>query len=169
MAHHGLSYAAATWGEVSSPTGPRWDTQGSCELVVELTNDADRPVSEVVQVYLHDPVASVVRPVQQLVGVARVDLEVGTSSRVRFRLHADLTSFTGRDLVRIGPPDHIGVQPIEAVVEASGHVRFLLILDDHPVVARQNELGSLRGITQAAADTEPCRCPEPCERDHANE
>jgi len=43
------------------------------------------------------------------------------------------------------------------------------VLADHPVVARQNELDSLRGVTQAAADTAPCTCPEHCERDHANE
>jgi len=42
-------------------------------------------------------------------------------------------------------------------------------LADHPVISRQNELGSLRGVTPAAADTHPCTCPGPCERDHANE
>jgi hypothetical protein len=31
------------------------------------------------------------------------------------------------------------------------------------------DLGSLRGLTPAAADQQPCTCPEPCERDHANE
>ena len=69
-----------------------------------LANEADRDVSEVVQVYLHDRSASVVRPVQQLVGAARVDLAPGQRARVRFALHADLTSFTGRDLVRIVEP-----------------------------------------------------------------
>jgi beta-xylosidase len=47
----------------------------------DLVNDSDRPVAEVVQVYLHDHTASVVRPVQQLVGAARVDLPVGGSGR----------------------------------------------------------------------------------------
>jgi len=101
---HGLSYADATWGAVSAASGDRWDTEGSCELVVELANEADRTVSEVVQVYLHDLASSVVRPVQQLIGAARVDLEPGERRRVRFELSADLTSFTGRDLVRIVEP-----------------------------------------------------------------
>jgi hypothetical protein len=43
------------------------------------------------------------------------------------------------------------------------------VMADHPVVTRQNELDSLRGVTTAAADTAPCACPEACERDHANE
>jgi hypothetical protein len=38
-----------------------------------------------------------------------------------------------------------------------------------PVLARQAEIGSLRGVTPAAADVSECACPEPCERDHANE
>jgi len=101
---HGLSYAAATWGAVAAVSGERWDTDGSCEIAVDLVNDADREVSEVVQVYLHDPVSSVVRPVQQLIGAARVDLEPGERRQVRFALSADLTSFTGRDLVRIVEP-----------------------------------------------------------------
>ena len=74
---HGLSYASATWGSVAATTGSRWDTDGTCELVVELANESNLPVSEVVQVYLHDSVATVVRPVQQLVGVARLDLGAG--------------------------------------------------------------------------------------------
>jgi len=101
---HGLSYAAVTWGEVTSVTGPHWDVDGTTELSVELRNDADRPASEVVQVYLHDVAASVAPPVQRLVGAARVDLEPGEGRRVSFALHADLTSFTGRDLLRVVEP-----------------------------------------------------------------
>lgn len=40
---------------------------------------------------------------------------------------------------------------------------------EHPVLARQAEIDSLRGVTPAAADVSACTCPEPCERDHANE
>ncbi|WP_036507760.1 beta-glucosidase family protein [Nocardioides sp. URHA0020] len=104
---HGLSYAAATWGAVTATcgsSGSQWGTDGTCELVVELANETDRDVSEVVQVYLHDRSASVVRPVQQLVGAARVDLAVGRRARVRLSLSADLTSFTGRDLTRVVEP-----------------------------------------------------------------
>ena len=68
------------------------------------------------QVYLHDRAASVVRPVQQLVAAARVDLAAGERAEVRFALHADLTSFTGRDLVRL-------VEPGAVATELSGHNR----------------------------------------------
>ncbi len=37
------------------------------------------------------------------------------------------------------------------------------------VVVAQTDISALRGVTGAAADTSDCVCPEPCERDHANE
>jgi beta-glucosidase len=92
---HGLSYAPAAWSEVSLPA-PEWRTDGTCELSVTLTGDPDRATSEVVQVYLHDPVAEVTRPVRQLVAAIRVDLAAGASRTATVRLHADLTSYTGR-------------------------------------------------------------------------
>ena len=54
-----------------------------------------------VQLYLHDPVASVVRPVNKLIGFARVPLDAGAQARVTFEVPADLASFTGRDGERI--------------------------------------------------------------------
>jgi len=43
------------------------------------------------------------------------------------------------------------------------------VIEDHPVLTRQAEIGMLRGVTDAAADVSECTCPELCERDHANE
>jgi beta-xylosidase len=101
---HGLSYARATWVDVRLPSGPEWQTDGTCELEVTLRNDSERDTSEVVQVYLHDVTAEVVRPVQQLVGAVRVDLAAGEAARAWIGLHADLTSFAGRSGVRIVEP-----------------------------------------------------------------
>ena len=122
---HGLSYAAATWGAAGTTSGSTWATDGTCELEVQLANEADRDVSEVVQVYLHDCSSSVVRPVQQLIGAARVDLPPSARARVRFTLSADLTSFTGRDLVRIVEPGAVELW----VGASSTDVREVVALD----------------------------------------
>jgi hypothetical protein len=37
------------------------------------------------------------------------------------------------------------------------------------LVAELGDVGALRGVSEASADLAPCTCPEPCERDHANE
>lgn len=74
---------------------------------LRITNTGDRAGAEVVQLYLHDPFASVVRPVQRLIGFARVSLEPGETARVSFEVHPDLTSFTGVAGRRIVEPGRI--------------------------------------------------------------
>jgi beta-xylosidase len=93
---HGLSYAPATWLGVTRRSPERWPTDGSCQLAVPMRNDAPILATEVVQVYLHDPVAEVARPLQQLIAAARVELPPGASRTVLIDLHADLTAYTGR-------------------------------------------------------------------------
>jgi beta-glucosidase len=63
---------------------------------VTLRNDHQREASEVVQVYLHDPVAEVARPERQLIAARRVRLAPGETVVLEIGLHADLTSYTGR-------------------------------------------------------------------------
>ena len=71
---------------------------------VEVRNVGARAGADVVQLYLHDPVAQVTRPVVRLVGYAKVHLEPGQAGRVTFDIPADLAAFTGRDGRRIVEP-----------------------------------------------------------------
>ncbi|MFG2089121.1 MULTISPECIES: beta-glucosidase [unclassified Spirillospora] len=84
-------------------------TDGSVEVSAVVRNTGDHAGTEVVQLYLSDPVASVVRPVRWLAGWARVRLEPGDAARIVFDVHADRTSFTGPDLRRIVEPGAIEV------------------------------------------------------------
>jgi beta-xylosidase len=70
-------------------------------LSLVVTNTGDRAGDEVVQVYLHDPVAQVARPVRQLIGFARVHLEPGCAAEISFDIHADRTAYTDAGLDRI--------------------------------------------------------------------
>ncbi|WP_410578398.1 beta-glucosidase family protein [Amycolatopsis sp. lyj-108] len=103
---HGLSYGAVRWDDVTAPD-PTWPTDGRCRVRVTLSNDGDRTTTEVVQIYLHDPVAEVARPVQQLIAAKRVDLAPGATEVVEIGLHADLTSYTGRAGKRIVEPGDV--------------------------------------------------------------
>jgi hypothetical protein len=105
---HGLSYTRFEYEELAI-TPERVATDGRVEIAFTLRNAGSRDGEEVVQLYLHDPVASVTRPVQQLRGFARVALAVGAAVRVTFRVHADLCSFSGLDLARIVEPGRIEV------------------------------------------------------------
>ncbi|MFE6974388.1 glycoside hydrolase family 3 N-terminal domain-containing protein [Streptomyces sp. NPDC057682] len=91
---HGLSYTAFDW-EGGDPEPAELPTDGSADVEITVRNSGDREGAEVVQLYLHDPVAQTTRPQARLIGYARVPLAAGAAARVRFRFHADLASFTG--------------------------------------------------------------------------
>jgi beta-xylosidase len=105
---HGLSYTSFEYADLV--IGPEEiTTDGTVEISCTVRNTGTRPGTEVVQLYLSDPVAQVVRPVRWLAGFARVPLEPGRARRVMFRLHADRTAFHGRAGVRVVEPGEIGV------------------------------------------------------------
>jgi beta-xylosidase len=84
-------------------------TDGEFTVSVRIRNTGSRAGTEVVQLYLHDIAAQVTRPVRQLAGFARVLVEPGAAARVQFRVHADRTAFTGRDLRRVVEPGDLDV------------------------------------------------------------
>lgn len=100
---HGLGYTSFAWE--AAPAPEIFDEEIELELLVR--NTGDRAGADVVQLYLSDPVASVVRPVRRLIGYARVHLEAGEASRVRFTVPADVTSFTGPEGERIVEPGEL--------------------------------------------------------------
>jgi beta-glucosidase len=53
---------------------------------VKVSNTGPRKGDEVVQLYLHDPVASISQPVRRLRGFERLTLDPGTSRTVTFTL-----------------------------------------------------------------------------------
>jgi beta-glucosidase len=63
-----------------------------------------------VQIYLHDPVADVARPVQNLLAAPRIDLAPHETREITISLHADLTSYTGSDGRRQVDPGEIELQ-----------------------------------------------------------
>jgi beta-xylosidase len=93
---HGLSYTSFAYSDLVIDQ-PEIGTDGTAVISCTVRNTGARAGAEVVQLYLSDPVAQVVRPARWLAGFARVPLEPGQARRVAFRLHADRTAFTGRD------------------------------------------------------------------------
>jgi len=103
---HGMSYTSFGYDNLSA-SAAELDTAGSVELKVTVRNTGSRAGDEVVQLYGADPVASVTRPVTQLIGFARVRLDVGESAEVTFTVHSDRLSFSGRTLERIVEPGEV--------------------------------------------------------------
>ncbi|MFF1925190.1 glycoside hydrolase family 3 N-terminal domain-containing protein [Streptomyces sp. NPDC058221] len=100
---HGLSYTSFAW-EPGAPAPQEIPTDGSADIELTVRNTGDRAGTEVVQLYVHDPVAQTTRPDARLIGYARVPLDAGQEARVRFRVHTDLVSFTGVSGRRVVEP-----------------------------------------------------------------
>ena len=94
---HGLAYTTFEWSDACAvgPDGqpdPDPDTpvvvpvDGEVTVQVTVRNTGTRAGTEVVQFYLHDPVAQTTRPVVRLVGYARVPLEPGAGAAVTFQV-----------------------------------------------------------------------------------
>lgn len=127
---HGLSYSTVEYRDLRL-SAEEIAVDGTVEATVTVANTGERPVDEVVQLYVGDPVAQVARPVRQLVGYARAALQPGETREVTFTLHADRFSFTGVQLRRIVEPGRIdlwsgpsaGDLPLEASVRLTGEIR----------------------------------------------
>jgi beta-glucosidase len=81
----GRSY---TTFEMSEPrlSVSRIGVAGTVTIEVDVTNSGQRAGDEVVQVYVHDQVASVTRPIKELKAFERVTLQPGERRTVRFTL-----------------------------------------------------------------------------------
>src|SRR5919108_1179004 len=82
---HGLSYTTFEVSDLrlSAATVPG---NGRVRASVTVKNTGGRKGDEVVQLYLHDPVASISQPVRRLRGFERVTLDPGQSRTVTFTL-----------------------------------------------------------------------------------
>ncbi|MBO0702409.1 MAG: glycoside hydrolase family 3 C-terminal domain-containing protein [Candidatus Dormibacteraeota bacterium] len=130
---HGLTYTTFAWEEPSvaasggGDAAGAWPVDGEVTVAVEVRNTGGEAGTEVVQLYLHDPVAQTTRPVVRLVGFARVPLAPGERRRVRFRVHADLTSFTGRDGRRIVEPGDVELRLGRSSQDVAATIRLRLV------------------------------------------
>ena len=91
---YGLSYASFTYSE-PKVSAPEIGRDGSLQVTTVITNAGKRAGVEVAQLYVRDMVGSVTRPVRELKGFQKVDLQPGQSREVTFTLKAsDLAFYT---------------------------------------------------------------------------
>jgi beta-glucosidase len=89
---YGLSYTTFSVSnlQLSSATMP---ADGSITATADVTNTGTRAGDEVVQLYIHDPVASISQPVRQLRAFERVTLSPGEKKTVTFKLTGNDVGF----------------------------------------------------------------------------
>jgi beta-glucosidase len=100
---HGLSYTTFKLENVKvapEKIGPA----GEATVTVDVTNTGSRAGDEVVQLYVHDRVASVTRPVKALRGFERVTLAPGERKTVTFKVGPAALRFTDEQMNRVVEP-----------------------------------------------------------------
>jgi len=101
---YGLSYTTFKYENLKLSKS-RYTRDETVELSVEVTNTGDFDGKEVVQLYINDPVATIVRPVKELKGFELVELKQGETKTIKFVLtNAELGFFNndGEFLVEAG-------------------------------------------------------------------
>ena len=82
---HGLSYTTFEYANLSVAA----TSSTSATARIDITNTGDREGDEVVQLYVRDEYASVVRPAMELKRFQRLTLKPGESRTVTFNLEKD--------------------------------------------------------------------------------
>jgi beta-glucosidase len=104
---YGLSYTTFSVSNLRL-SSTRMDEDGSITAKADVTDTGSRAGDEVVQLYLHDPVASIEQPVRRLRAFQRITLTPGQTRTVTFRLGRNDVGFfdnTGQLVVEPGRID----------------------------------------------------------------
>lgn len=100
---HGLSYTTFAYRDFAVDVRPKGD-EIALRVTCSITNTGRVAGDEVVQLYLHDVLASVARPVQELMGFARVSLAPGASQRVTLEVRRDQLRFLDASMRLVEEP-----------------------------------------------------------------
>ncbi|MDX1641666.1 MAG: glycoside hydrolase family 3 C-terminal domain-containing protein, partial [Balneolaceae bacterium] len=94
---HGLSYTTFDYSPLSL-SSKKMIVSDSLKVSVTVTNTGDYEGEEVVQLYLHDKVASVAPPVRELKGFEKINLRPGESTEVTFTITNEDLKFYRKDM-----------------------------------------------------------------------
>lgn len=100
---HGLGYATFAYG-APRLSEPQLDWDGELVVTTTITNTGAVAAEEVVQLYVHDRVASRVRPVRELKAFEKIALAPGQARDVVFRLDRGQLAFTNSEGVFTAEP-----------------------------------------------------------------
>ncbi|RPI02621.1 MAG: glycosyl hydrolase [Calditrichaeota bacterium] len=93
---YGLTYSSFVYENLRL-SAPAMKIDGELIVTAEITNTGQFPATEVAQLYIRDLFGSVTRPVKELKGFQRINLNPGEKKRVTFVLKAHDLGFHGLD------------------------------------------------------------------------
>lgn len=115
---HGLSYTCFTYRDLVIPASI--PTDGQVEVSLTVTNSGACAGDEVVQLYFHDKLSEITRPVMELVGFKRISLQPEESCRLIFTVSTDQLGFYDREMAFVVEPGELEIM----VGSASDDIRL---------------------------------------------
>ena len=103
----GLSYTCFSYSDLAVDDDAT--AGGSFSASVTVTNTGERRGADTVQLYGHDVHATITRPIAQLLGFERVELDAGESVRVTFSVPTTRFAFSDRRMTRIVEPGDVEI------------------------------------------------------------
>jgi beta-glucosidase len=150
----GLSYTRFEYGALA--VSPERAAQGEpVRIELELANAGTRPGAELVQLYVRDEVASTTRPLQQLVGFARVPLAPGERRRVGFELDPGQLALYDAEMRLVVEPGHFQVRVGASSADIRASARFEIEgpareVSPRGIAPTRSELGPVRRAEEEA-------------------
>ena len=137
---HGLSYTAFGYGDLFVGGGATTDP---VLVSVIVTNSGPHDGEEVVQLYVRDEVASVARPIRELIGFTRVALSRGARAQVTFVVHPSRLAFHDVGVECVTEPGSFTFfvggasdsTPVQASVELTGETESYPLASRVPTTA----------------------------------
>lgn len=119
---YGLSYTEFEYSDFSIKDSVS-NKYGTLEVDVVVKNVGNREGKEVVQLYIHDEVASVTVPAKQLKGFEKILLKPGESKKVHFTVPAKELSLWDAQMNEVVEPGlfHVMIGKSSSEIELEGH------------------------------------------------
>ncbi len=100
---YGLSYTDFKYSDLKISKN-KMTAKDRIDVAVTITNTGKYDGEEVVQLYLHNKVASVVRPVKELKDFQKIQIATGASKTIHFQINAQKLSFYNQQLAWVTEP-----------------------------------------------------------------
>jgi beta-glucosidase len=100
---YGLSYTTFQYGNLQL-SKKKMHPDEPIEVSVTITNTGDYDGEEIVQLYLHDIVGSIARPVKELKDFKKLKLKAGESETIKFVIDIEKLSFFNQQMQWIAEP-----------------------------------------------------------------
>jgi beta-glucosidase len=105
----GLSYTTFAISDLHLSSTRMSRRGGQVKVTAKVKNTGSKDGDEVVQLYIHDPVADIVQPVRRLRGFQRVSLKAGQSQTVHFTLRPEDVGYYDNNAKFVVEPGEIQV------------------------------------------------------------